>query len=442
MKFRKTFLFFVFIALFFCTNLACSEDSKDVPVAKNNKIENAIIPMSKAMIPDNIKEKAENNTKYILKFFNTPEQQMLPLGIYAMVEDMRNVRVLKELRSNHINFVHKYFSAQTLESALKDLAAAREAGMPVMLHLPKKKIREGRAYWENLISGLVDDQQLLLWYLPEEIGLDKVSYIKPIAKMIEQKDKFNRPLITYLDNYVEGYWESVSEITDALIFGLYPILYSDCPRINCKRVIDKAYQVGVPVVFKSVEAYQYKGRWTTPKEVRCDTYLALISGTKGIIWYCYAQARNNQKLMNELYKLGEELNGEKRLGEVILTGDKNVDITCRLLKGDKYSPPATAFENRNRKIKRLYASLQWTARKYKNSLYIFAVNVNQKVDKNDHGGEEYAVEVSFESKDFSDGDVTLISEGRILEIQKNKFKDKFFPLETHIYKVELKNQER
>ena len=420
------------------TAAACATSSgAQHPIALGNEIYNDIIPQSRIRQPKEMSAQHADKEDRLLRVFKTPRQQFMPLGFYALANDMKNVAVLQRLRRNHINMVHKYSSRQGIPDALEDLSAAGNAGIGVLQNLPKGYLKEGDAFWQKHIDALFENQQIFAWYLPEEVEPIDLTYLASISNVIKKSDAARRPIITYVENYVKGYWEKAAECTDALVFGAYPILLPAHPRATGRRIIDKAYEVGVPVVIKAVEAYTKRGRWTRPKEVRFDTYLSLISGAKGIFWYCYARAHENPELMAEIFKLAAELNGPDRLGEVFLVGEDIENIRCELIKGDRYAPAATAFENRNQKIKRRYAAIQWVAKRYDKAIYIFMVNLNEKIGAPDHGDKDYQVTVRFKSDLFHGVEVQVMHEARFLNVKENSFADTVEPIGTHIYRVLL-----
>ncbi len=433
----KKFIFLFSVLLLQSTSFCDVKTIGNFPIAANNQVIDGIIPDSKIQLPSEFEKESREKTENLLRFFRAPGQQFLPLGMYAMVYDMTDVEKLKQLQEHGINLSHKYLGRQTVRSALKDLRAAKEAGIGVMQNLPWVYLKtDDPSFWPNHISGLVDNRQIMIWYLPEEIKPKDLGYVKRIAEIIRQKDPYQRPIITFVNNYVPGYWEKHSTFVDALALGIYPA-YDSGPRAGTKRAIDKAYSVGVPAVISALEVWEHKGIRTTPKEARFDAYLALISGAKGILWYSYNDAKKYPELMEAVFQIASELNGPDKLGEVFLNGKTPSSIKCRLLSGSPYAPPACAYENRNRKIKRVYSSLQWTAREHEGYLYIFAVNMNQKLGATDHGGEDKAVTVRFEKLLSVNDNVKVLFEDRQLTIKNNSFSDSFDPLGTHVYRLKI-----
>jgi hypothetical protein len=450
LPFMKRRVTFPLLLCFFVTgfNFTCArERHKSYPIAVNNEVVNDIVPMSQVPIPDEIKEKADRKTERLLSFFKTPDQQLMPLGMYAMVEDMTNVDILRKFRASGINLVHRYDSRQTVERALMDLQAARSAGIGVLQNFPRAYLTsKDLSWWRDHIKALVNHKQILVWYLPEERKIpEEVKRNSEIARIIQEIDIKKRPMFTYVEWPEKEYLKESGEYVDALNFGAFPSYYSPRPRIDIRRRIDFAYSSGVPVVIGTVEAakdpdpgqrFPVMGA-TRSEYIRADAYIALISGAKGLMWYCWAQARKVPGLMDAIYEVATELNGPQKIGEVLLSGLTTEGVECRLISGDKYAPPASAYENKSTDTAFLYSSLQWTARRHKGYLYIFAVNVNENVRAPNNGGKDYAVKVQFHIPYKTEGQVKVLFKDRDITLDNDRFVDEFMPLEVNIYKIRL-----
>ncbi len=386
--------------------------------------------------------------QHILSFFKTPTKQFMPLGLYAMVDDIRNVERLKALGQRGVILFHKYDSQQTIVDALGDLRSAREAGVAILQNLPAEYLTEpkvvrvkirGKEFWQPYIATLVKNDQILAWYLPEEVKLEDLDKLEQLGNIIRATDTKHRPLITYIENAPPEYLKQVSGIVDAVVFGAYPSEFGDRPRIEIKRRIDWAYKSGVPVVIAALEALKGKFNWTRHKDVRFDAYLSLISGAKGIMWYGYYQARPRPELLEAVLEVATELNGPESLGEVLLSGKEPEALRCKNIEGRMYFHEEYNYATGKRpKPLKWLTSIQWTAREYKDYLYIFAVNTAQKVGATDDGGRELIVKVRFGPITTASLGVEVISEKRMISMSGNYFVDSFEPLGTHIYKIKLR----
>ena len=407
----------------------------------SSKSNGLLIPISRPQIPAELAKKAEIKSQAFLEFFKTPQAQYMPLGFYAMVENMRDVEKLSHLRKHGINLVHKYNSKQNINDALADLQSARKAGIGVLQNLPRAFLESGSvSFWRNHISALANNDQILVWYLPEEIEAEHLKKLELIGNILLTTDKNKRPLMTYVVDSNAEYLKRVGSIVDVLAFGAYTSLYSPRPRADVKKRIEKAHESGVPVVIACLEALKGRRNWTRPKDIHFDAYLALISGAKGITWYCHAQAIQRPALFEAILEVATELNGPERLGEVLLSGKEARTLSCKLIKGPALSPPASAYEGKATTITKRYSSIQWTAREHKEYMYIFAVNAAQKVETLKavlDGGPAYRVTAKFGPIKSVSSHAIVISEGRTIKLSGGYFVDIFEPLGKHIYKIAL-----
>ena len=403
----------------------------------SNEFGGRLIPINQPQIPLKLANRAEVSSQAFLKFFKTPTQQFIPLGFYAMVHDIRDLETLKTLHRRGIILVHRYHSEQTVDRAFKDLESAREAGVGVLQNLPRKYFTtRGREFWQRHISALAGNEQILVWYLPEEAKEKDLGQLKLISDIIRNTDSRKRPIITYVEDWHADYLRRVNSMTDAVVFGAYPSYHGIRPRIEIKRRIDHAYKSGVLVVIAALEALKGKYNWTRPKDVRFDAYLALISGAKGIMWHGYAYAKQQPGLVEAVLDVATELNGPERLGEVILSGKKPRLLNCQAVKGPAYFHDDYKYETGARTSLKL-GSIQWTGREYEKYLYIFAVNTAQKLRATEDGGEACRVTVKFGPIQSKSSQIHVISEGRTIDLSGGYFTDTFEPLGTHIYKVRI-----
>jgi hypothetical protein len=286
---------------------------------------------------------------------------------------------------------------------------------------------------------LADDGQILVWYLPEEAEPNELDKLEQIGNIIRATDTKHRPLFTYASNSDAEYLKRVSGIVDAVGYGTYPSYYAPHPRIIVKQRIDWAYKCGVPVVIAALEALEGKFNWVRRKDVRFDAYQSLISGAKGIMWYAYYYAKPRPELLEAVLEVATELNGPENLGEVLLLGKEPKSLQCILLEGPTLSPPTPKCAEEGTGSIR-YDSALWTAREYKNYLYIFAVNTAQKVETGaatDDGGAAYMIKVKFGPISSPSSKIQIIGESRVVDLSDGYFIDTFEPLGTHIYKVKL-----
>lgn len=389
----------------------------------------------KPALPQQLVKDANAKSQEFLKFFKTPTKQLMPLGFYAMRYDMKDVATLEKLRHRGIVLFHKYHSEQPIADALDDLRVAKEAGAAVLQNLPSKYLTtRGNDYWRQYISTLADNKQILVWYLPEETEWENLKYLEMIASLIRDIDKDNRPIITYSRNEPPSYLHRVGGIVDAVVFGYYPNYYDKGTRVGVKERMDKAYSSGVPTVIAALSAFKSnrgKRRWTNPEHVRFDAYLALVSGAKGILWYKYDDAKKYPPLLEAILETAEELNGTENIGEVLLSGEKPDWLKCKASFSRR-----DELGGRNPPLN--YDSIfLWTAREYKDYLYIFVLNTSQESEIVGDGAAPYDVKLKFATFTTT-AETSIIGENRKIKLVDGYLVDTLGPLEIKIYKRPLR----
>jgi hypothetical protein len=388
-------------------------------------------------IPTHLLTHHQSSCKKFLSAFKTNGQQMMPLGFYAMVDYIRDADVLKGLKRSGFNLVHKYNSRQSIEDAYLDLKAAQQAHIGVLQNLPKAYItNKDLRFWNNHVSSLAQNENIKVWYLPEERKQNEFDRLRDLIDIIRAHDKSQRPITTYFENSNTSYLREAAKILDTIIFGAYPTMTPHRPRADLKRRIDKAYECGAGMVIAAVEALEHKGRWTRPQDIRFDAYLALISGAKGLMWYCYYYAHRNDALFEEISKVAYELNGPMGLGEVLLLGNPDSKINCTFVSGALKAPPASAYENRSSRIQKTYNSIQWTVRQFYDSMFIFVVNMSQNVGISPKPKSNLYTVFRFDSIPTEYRTATSLFENRTISIQNGEFYARLAPLETCVYKLE------
>ncbi len=236
---------------------------------------------------------------------------------------------------------------------------------------------------------------------------------------------------TYSRNEPRSYLNRVGKIADAVVFGYYPNYYDKGTRVGIKRRMDKAYRSGVPIVIAALSAFKGKRGWTNSEYVRFDAYLALVSGAKGIMWYCYDQAKRHPKLLEAVLKTADELNGSKSIGDVLLSGEEPDWLKCKASfsrrDGLRGKNPSANYDT----------ILQWTAREYNDYLYIFVLNTSQEGETVGDGAVPYDVRLKFGPIINASSEIRVIGEERTIELIDGYLVDSLAPLRVHIYEASI-----
>lgn len=146
------------------------------------------------------------------------------------------------------------------------------------------------------------------------------------------------------------------------------------------------------------ETFGGSGRGLTPAEQRCQSYLAIIAGTKGLFYYLYPL--RNKAMLDAFSKLTREIT---QLAPTLLSPTPPQRISS--LPAGRPCPIAAVIKRHNRRTTLITAN--FTDR---------PVDAVLKV----HGAEP-------------DAKATVLFEDRQLTVAEAGFEDRFAPLQTHVY---------
>ena len=264
---------------------------------------------------------------------------------------------------------------------------------------------------QNRISKVVYHPALLGWYTGDEI-VDRGAHLSKVASVyraIKEVDPYHPCIL--LPTYQRHRGELFARYTpvcDILMFDDYPIAYAPLNRISenidrIRRSTSDTRPLWAILQAFSWEGYGgYKGRdarYPTFKEERCMSYLSIVHGVKGIIYWTYSGARgfsasDNKKFWHELKTVVKEL---KILSPVFLSPDSPIMVSS--------SP-----------------SLDTLVKNYQGTQYIIAVNPTQD-----------SKEVKFIISDHNLKEVSVVFEKRKIPVKNGIFLDKFSGFDVHIY---------
>jgi len=382
-----------------------------------------------------IKNQASQNFQQMLeKHFAANDRLLMPLGFFAVAHRFRKTDEIKRFVRNGITFIHRYDSRLTIENALEDINNAAKAGVPLALNLPRAYLDNDRQWWIGYLQALVDHKQIVMWYLPEEPESKDLPRLRRLAGFVREVDKSQRPVLTYLKDTNRHILTESSRFLDCVVFGAYPGVAPQIPRIRVAYKIDLAYAYGAPAVIAALESYKPKSGWTKPEYVKYDAYLALIHGAKGIWWYCHSQVRNNPELLDAVLAVTRLLNGPEHLGEVFLRGEDNQDIEARIVAG-----PTVFTEGFNTSMKLRMAgnpSIHWRAYNHRGYVYLVMVNCCQILKEPHSPADEGDLTVKVEFQGFSaNSKITLLNGGSEYSFQSGLLTVTLKPLGVAVFKV-------
>ncbi len=344
-------------------------------------------------------------------------QPVLPRGLYNVMDPQD----LERIAAAGFNFV--LTPAQRASYALAE--KANELGLTLVISTPVLSSNEdnilGPDRWDTLQDKFGADPALLGWSVLSRPDQKAVAP-EIMARLYDRlcQDSPRHPVLLTLSS--PSLLKFYTDSTDIVVAWSLPV--PDCPLTAVAQVIQAAQQAvgGRKPVWAAIQAtgpgwYQDvnldttgAGRAPSPAELRAMTYLALIHGAKGLIYYAYelpsypgTQEFHLPADAPQLWEAFGPLNHQLQwLAPVILQGERNL------------LPPAAD------------GALHLGSWQYNGGLYVAAVNTSART-----------LLSYFELPSAAGKLLQVLFENRQLPSSPDgTFQDSFAPHEVHIYAVQ------
>jgi hypothetical protein len=277
----------------------------------------------------------------------------------------------------------------------------------------------GEKDWAQFISTLARHDNLIAWYLPDEI--DNYPKAADLYTWAHKYDPKGRPVFGNPGTYRQVIINLFPYFTDFLWTVAYPD-YNDEPRALVTYAMRRDAEAcqgtdtrwGAILQFFDSNDLGGNGGYPTAHEIRCDSYQAIIGGATGLWYFPYARGQELTDLLAGINQVADEVVGAGELDEVILSPDVTQSITQTIISGPTESPRVRG---------EVYDSIQALQKEY-NGVYLFAVNIASDtvvVEFSDLPSEATTVEVLFED--------------RMIDVFDGAFRDSFAESDVHIYRV-------
>ncbi|MCL6519609.1 MAG: hypothetical protein K6T99_07215 [Armatimonadetes bacterium] len=351
-------------------------------------------------------------------FLNVNGKPFFPIGIYTLQnKDGKNHdAVMAEGKAAGFNMT--VFYAYTPETVTPLLDAAARNGILAFIYptIPFS-IEGGKTLTDEAIVKDIELRKnhpaLLGWYVvdePEGIGKGSVEEVLHRYKLIKKTDpKHPCSLVVMSPQAAEKY----RLCTDIMWIDPYPIPYRPVTYVtDCVSGAIKAVGKDKPV-WAVLQAFDWnvwktgkvdKVHRPTPEEERCMTYLALVHGAKGIIYWAHLGSRYYIHDYPLHWATVKKLAGEMKL----LTPA----LLARSIEGTLAVSPVDA-------------PIDTMVKQVGDAFYVLAVNHNSD-----------ACKATFNLKGLQkSARVEVVFESRTLEAKDGIWSDNFAPLEVHVYKI-------
>jgi len=354
-----------------------------------------------------------------------------PLGWYGSVNDSQ----LAEIADSPFNCLLAYGTDQVAKEPMTQfLDKLQKHGLKLVYCLndvyPTATYLDGKD-WEGvrgndaiaaaIIAAYRNHPAVLAWYLNDEIPHALVPQLTDYYHRVQRADPGHPAFIVLCNRHEFPYFPATTDI-----FGVdpYPI-----PKEPVTRVADfvakarTAVQSNQPVwlVPQAFGWYQYNsknpdrghapteeelrtGRAPTYQEERCMTYLGLVQGAKGLIYYCYYDLRVLPQY-REMWAWMKTIAGEvKTLSPALLSTEAAGDFS----------------------VNSKSVALQTALFRRADTVYLLAVNPDKVTC---HAG--------FDLRRKTESRGQVLFENREIPCAKGRFEDDFAPLAVHVYAVKL-----
>lgn len=322
--------------------------------------------------------------------FRDKGEPFFPIGIYSAQPE--EYAILKEIGFNFV------------VAGVDQLDAVQEAGLLASIGFHG----DDQAYLDHLCETVEKHKShpaVLCWMLADEPGYNQMDLlvIHEAYKRVRKIDPNNPTYLVITDPRV---YETFGRCCDVLAIDTYPIS-KKFPINDVGFNIAKAYAQsdGDLPIWHCGQLFAWPSdRLPTPLENRFMTYLALLDGAKGVLWYgmnWYGTSlpKEDPELWKAHSALVRELND---LAPFFIAPGLGTDLVV---------------EDENRVVR---ANLKETA---DGRRLVIALNTSQ----------ETVTTAEIGISGMEQGEAAVVGEGRTIAVKNGKLTDRFEPLAVHLY---------
>ena len=349
-------------------------------------------------------------------FLTVDGKPWFPVGLYTIqAREGSHDAVMEEARKAGFNTT--VFYAYTVETITPLLDAARRHDLRAFVYPANPfRVREHKASREELIGEIQARKHhpaLLGWYLvdePEGIGVASVQTVRDYYQLVKETDPSHPcSLVIMSPEAAANYGASA----DIVWIDPYPIPHSPVTYVSeCMDGTRESVAVDKPI-WTIPQAFDWSVWRTgkvdqvhrpTPAEERCMTYLALVHGAKGIVYWAHTASKYYIQDYPEHWTALKQLAGElQQLSPVLLTTNSMSKL--------QVTPKS--------------ATLDTMVKELNGDLYVFAVNREPA---------KVRAQFAFKRKGVLEN-VEVLFEERTLNTHGRRWTDEFKPLEAHVYRI-------
>jgi len=346
------------------------------------------------------------------------DTSFFPIGLYSVVPE-----AFPEVRAAGFNCVLNYRLARTQYAQSEIfLDRAHDEGLKVLVGIHQDSLRrlDLEAVREHA-ARFMDHPALLSWYLADEPALQKLP-ARPLVQAYELLRSLDPRHPVSLVMAVPERFSAYAPATDVMMVDPYPIgRRRSRPLTMVSDYVDRAAEAvrGEKPVWAVIQAFGYQNarnrgwgkREPTFAEKRCMTYLAIVHGARGVLYYCYRGSQYDimdspehwtglKRLVGELHELTSVL--------VSVDSEEKLDmrVTGPLGRTDADEMPP----------------VHYLLKEQGETRTLIAVNPADR-----------AVNVTFRGLTAAHLSLNVLFENRTVAARNGMFSDRFAPYAVHIY---------
>lgn len=357
------------------------------------------------------------------------ESAFFPLGFMGPADEA----LFPQIAAAGFNVVHVFASAQEVGEAEEYLDRAQATGLKVIQNMPSCRAfksenptcREwnvqvwSEAEWGRFISTLATHDNLVAWFLPDEIA-DYGAACR-LYEWVKRYDPRQRPVYANPGTFELKKVARLAACADMLWAACYPEYYREPRaivtfgmRLDAEAGRQTNARWGAILQYFDSARFGRESGYPTARELRADSYQAIIGGAKGLWYFNYEMGRDLPGLYEALTTIADEIFGSGGLDEVILSPAMPQTISVSVVSGPGHSPRVQG---------QAYEAIQ-VLEKSHNGIYLLAVNIA--------GG---AVVARFSNLPAGASMVEVLFEKRSIPVSAGSFQDRFAQDDVHIYHI-------
>jgi len=339
-----------------------------------------------------------------------------------------------DVAAGGFNAVFEFRSVQEIDEAEDYLNQAEALGLYVIQNMPSCRAYENNlpeclenpvdiwteAEWAAFISTLSTHDNLVAWFLPD--GIDDFTAAANLYEWVKEYDPQQRPVYGQPDTFEQSIVNQFPAFADFLWVCAYPEYFEEpraivtyVMRLDAEACRGTDTRWGAILQYFDSSEFGGDGGHPTARELRADSYQAIIGGAKGLWYFSYEMGRIlDDNLWEAMSTVADEIIGAGGVEEVILAPDVPQGIQKRIISGPTQSSSVRG---------EVYDSIQFLQKWQEGEgTYLFAVNIATDT-----------VVAEFSNLWAESDTVEVLFEGRTISITGDSFSDTFAQDDVHIY---------